>query len=106
MDQILSLAAENLLSPIILFFVLGFAAAYAKSDLTVPEAVAKAMSLYLLFAIGFKGGASVADHGVDGLLVMTLIAAVMGLPSVPASWSESVVTAAPLSTFRIPTEFP
>ncbi|WP_127561902.1 sodium-dependent bicarbonate transport family permease [Nioella ostreopsis] len=76
MDQILSLAAENLLSPIILFFVLGFAAAYAKSDLTVPEAVAKAMSLYLLFAIGFKGGASVASHGVDTTLILSLVAGV------------------------------
>ncbi|TBX20514.1 sodium-dependent bicarbonate transport family permease [Nioella sediminis] len=77
MDQILSLAAENLLSPIILFFVLGFAAAYAKSDLTVPEAVAKAMSLYLLFAIGFKGGASVASHGVDTALILSLVAGVV-----------------------------
>ena len=77
MDQILSLAAENLLSPIILFFVLGFAAAYAKSDLTVPEAVAKAMSLYLLFAIGFKGGASVASHGVDTTLILSLVAGVV-----------------------------
>lgn len=77
MDQILSLAAENLLSPIILFFVLGFAAAYAKSDLSVPEAVAKAMSLYLLFAIGFKGGASVAAHGVDTTLILSLLAGVV-----------------------------
>lgn len=77
MDQILALATENLLSPIILFFVLGFAAAYAKSDLTIPEAVAKGMSLYLLFAIGFKGGASVASHGVDGTLIATLIAGVV-----------------------------
>ncbi|MDZ7909887.1 MAG: sodium-dependent bicarbonate transport family permease [Gemmobacter sp.] len=37
----------------------------ARSDLTVPEAAAKAMSLYLLFAIGFKGGVAVAAHGVD-----------------------------------------
>lgn len=77
MDQILAMAADNLLSPIILFFVLGFAAAYAKSDLTVPEAVAKAMSLYLLFAIGFKGGASVASHGVDTTLILSLVAGVV-----------------------------
>jgi hypothetical protein len=77
MDQILALAAENLLSPIILFFALGFAAAYAKSDLTIPEAVAKGMSLYLLFAIGFKGGASVAAHGVDSTLIASLVAGVV-----------------------------
>lgn len=74
MDSILALAAENLLSPIILFFALGFAAALARSDLSVPEAIAKGMSLYLLFAIGFKGGVSVADYGVDLTLILSLAA--------------------------------
>ncbi|MEM1342156.1 MAG: sodium-dependent bicarbonate transport family permease [Pseudomonadota bacterium] len=74
MDGILALAADNLLSPIILFFALGFGAAFARSDLSVPEAIAKGMSLYLLFAIGFKGGASVAAHGIDSRLVLSLLA--------------------------------
>ncbi|WP_299147177.1 sodium-dependent bicarbonate transport family permease [uncultured Tateyamaria sp.] len=74
MDQILSLAATNLLSPIILSFALGVAAALARSDLNIPEAVAKGMSIYLLFAIGFKGGVSVADHGIDATLALSLIA--------------------------------
>ena len=72
MNAIFDLAVSNLISPIILSFALGLAAAWARSDLTIPEAVAKGMSIYLLFAIGFKGGASVAAHGVDG----TLLAAV------------------------------
>ncbi len=83
MNDILSLAADNLISPIILSFVLGVAAAFARSDLTIPEAVAKGMSIYLLFAIGFKGGAGVAAHGVDGTLVLTLAAGLVlsfGLP--------------------------
>ncbi|QBY02015.1 sodium-dependent bicarbonate transport family permease [Rhodophyticola sp. CCM32] len=74
MGGILTLAADNLISPIILFFALGMAAAFARSDLSVPEAVAKGMSLYLLFAIGFKGGASVATHGLDATLVLSLFA--------------------------------
>lgn len=74
MDGIFALAADNLLSPIILCFALGLAAAFARSDLTVPEAVAKGMSIYLLFAIGFKGGAAVADHGVDATLLLSLLA--------------------------------
>ena len=74
MDGIFALAAENLLSPIILSFALGLFAAFARSDLTVPEAVAKGMSIYLLFAIGFKGGAAVADHGVDATLLLSLLA--------------------------------
>ncbi|WP_333828866.1 sodium-dependent bicarbonate transport family permease [Pararhodobacter sp.] len=76
MDQILSLAGQNLLSPVILCFVLGMGAALARSDLTFPEAIAKGMSLYLLFAIGFKGGASVAEHGADLRLGMAVL---MGL---------------------------
>jgi uncharacterized protein len=74
MTDILAIAGANLLSPIILCFVLGFAAALARSDLTVPEAAAKAMSLYLLFAIGFKGGVAVADHGFDARLAVALAA--------------------------------
>jgi len=77
MEQILALAVDNLLSPIILFFALGLLAAFARSDLSVPEAIAKGLSIYLLFAIGFKGGASVADHGIDGRLLMSLVAGVI-----------------------------
>ena len=83
MDQILSLAATNLLSPIILSFALGVAASLARSDLSVPEAAAKALSIYLLFAIGFKGGVSVAAHGIDAKLGLTLLAGIIlsaGLP--------------------------
>ena len=77
MDGILALAADNLVSPIILFFALGMLAAFARSDLTIPEAVAKGLSIYLLFAIGFKGGASVAAHGIDATLLLSLVAGVI-----------------------------
>ncbi len=73
MTDILALAANNLLSPIILSFALGLFAAFARSDLTIPEAVAKGMSIYLLFAIGFKGGASVASHGIDQTLIASIV---------------------------------
>ncbi|MEM6693285.1 MAG: sodium-dependent bicarbonate transport family permease [Pseudomonadota bacterium] len=79
----LALAAQNLLSPIVLSFALGLAAALARSDLDVPEAAAKALSLYLLFAIGFKGGAGVAAHGVDATLALTLLAGVLLSASIP-----------------------
>lgn len=77
MDGILSLAADNLLSPIILFFALGLLAAFARSDLSIPEAIAKGMSIYLLFAIGFKGGAAVADNGIDATLIASLVAGIV-----------------------------
>lgn len=72
----LTLAGANLLTPMILCFALGLFAALARSELTIPEAVAKGMSIYLLFAIGFKGGVSVADHGLDARLIAALVAGV------------------------------
>jgi len=75
--DILALAGNNLLSPMILCFVLGLLAALARSDLSVPEAAAKALSIYLLFAIGFKGGAAVGDHGIGFSLVSALAAGVL-----------------------------
>jgi uncharacterized protein len=83
MAEVLSVAAGNLLTPMILCFVLGLFAALARSELTVPEAAAKAMSLYLLFAIGFKGGVAVAGHGLDYHLLTALLGGVVlsfGLP--------------------------
>ncbi len=77
MSDILALAGTNLVSPIILSFVLGLLAALARSDLAFPEAIAKGLSLYLLFAIGFKGGAGVAAHGVEARLVAALVAGVL-----------------------------
>ena len=77
MQQILALAIENILSPVILCFLLGMTAALGRSDLSIPEAAAKMLSIYLLFAIGFKGGVSVAGHGLDGTLAATLLAGVM-----------------------------
>ena len=56
-------AFETLLSPVILFFVLGALAAAARSDLSVPEPLAKSLSLYLMAAIGLKGGIQVAERG-------------------------------------------
>jgi uncharacterized protein len=70
------LAMQNLLSPMVLFFVVGLLAAFAKSDLTVPEAVAKMLSLYLLMSIGFRGGAEVAHYGLTTKLIATIAAGI------------------------------
>ena len=83
MGDILALAAANLLTPMILCFALGLAAALARSDLSVPEAAAKTMSLYLLFAIGFKGGVAVSGHGLGGGLVPALVAGVVLSAALP-----------------------
>lgn len=59
---------EVLLSPVILFFVLGALAAAARSDLAIPEPIAKGMALYLMAAIGLKGGVQVAESGFSPMM--------------------------------------
>ncbi|MBK5957921.1 sodium-dependent bicarbonate transport family permease [Rhodoplanes elegans] len=72
----LALALQNLLSPMVLFFVLGVAAALARSDLSVPDQVAKLLALYLLMSIGFRGGVEVAHQGVDATMLATIAAGI------------------------------
>jgi uncharacterized protein len=56
----LSLLVDNLTSPALLFFLLGILAVQIRSDLEIPPASSKFISLYLLFSIGFKGGQELA----------------------------------------------
>ncbi len=59
----------DLVPPPVLFFALGALAAALRSDLAVPEALAKSLSLYLMVAIGLKGGGALASPGAaEGLL--------------------------------------
>ncbi|MXO95698.1 sodium-dependent bicarbonate transport family permease [Erythrobacter aquimaris] len=67
---------ETFTSPVILFFVLGMLAAFARSELAVPEALAKGMSLYLMAAIGLKGGVAVSESGVDTTVALALLAGI------------------------------
>lgn len=50
------LILSTLLSPIVLFFVLGLSAALMRSQMSVPESFAKGLAIYLMMAIGLKGG--------------------------------------------------
>ena len=81
--SIVDLAVSNLTSPMILFFLLGLLAALGRSDLNVPEAIAKGMSLYLMLAIGFKGGVGVAQHGIDTTMVLALLAGTVLSAGIP-----------------------
>jgi len=71
-----ALAAQNLISPPVLFFALGVGAALLRSDLSIPEAIAKGLSLYLMLAIGFKGGVAAGEHGLGFDLALVIGAAV------------------------------
>lgn len=61
-----------LLPPPVLFFALGMLAGGLRSDLAVPEAMAKGLSLYLMLAIGLKGGAAIATPGAAASLLPAL----------------------------------
>lgn len=65
-------ALQTFTSPVVLFFVLGIIAAFARSDLAIPEAIAKGMSLYLMAAIGLKGGVAVSKSGIDATVLSAL----------------------------------
>ena len=65
------------IDPVILFFLLGVLARLVKSDLRMPEPIYEALSIYLLLALGLKGGVELARHPVVTLLPQ--IAAVLAL---------------------------
>lgn len=58
--DILTVLAQNFLTPAVLFFVLGVAAGFFRSDLEIPDSISRYLSIYLMMAIGFKGGVAVA----------------------------------------------
>lgn len=71
---ILDLIGQNLFSPTVLFFVLGVVAGSVRSDLDVPESISRYLSIYLIMAIGFKGGVTVVTHtsGTSSQMFITM----------------------------------
>ncbi|MFM7904949.1 MAG: sodium-dependent bicarbonate transport family permease [Microcystis sp.] len=78
-----SLILFNILNPPVLFFFLGMLAVFFKSDLEIPQPLPKLFSLYLLMAIGFKGGYELAESGINNQIALTLIASVVMACIVP-----------------------
>ncbi len=78
-----SLILSNILNPPVLFFFLGMLAVFVQSDLEIPNPLPKLFSLYLLVAIGFKGGHELYESGLSPLIIATLGAAVFMASIVP-----------------------
>lgn len=76
--EILDAIQANLLSPAVLFFVLGVIAALTKSDLKFPEPLYVGMTIYLLVAIGFKGGVAISEAGLAKVWLPAVSAIVLG----------------------------
>ena len=73
----------NFLNPPILFFFLGMLAVFLHSDLEIPQPIAKFLSLYLLLAIGFKGGVSLYQSGINYQVAVTIALAMLMASVVP-----------------------
>lgn len=78
-----SLILFNILNPPILFFFLGMLAVLVKSDLEIPPPLPKLFSLYLLLAIGFKGGYELGESGLSTEVVLSLLASILMACIVP-----------------------
>ena len=75
---------QNLIDPAILFFVFGVLAGALKSNLEIPPAISKFLSLYLLMALGLKGGFALAQSGLSPQVMLSLSAAMLMAFVVPA----------------------
>jgi hypothetical protein len=68
-----NLLTENLTNPALLYFILGIVAVYLKSDLKIPDNSSKFISLYLLFAIGFKGGQELSHEEITSEIIWAML---------------------------------
>ena len=74
---------QNLLDPAILFFIFGVLAGTAKSNLEIPPAISRFLSLYLLMALGLKGGFALSQSGLSMQIGLSLGAALILAVVVP-----------------------
>ena len=73
----------NLLDPSILFFIFGIFAGLVKSNLEIPQPISRFLSLYLLMALGLKGGFALNKSGFTAEIAISLglaIALAIGIP--------------------------
>lgn len=75
----LSIIQTNLLSPVVLCFLLGCVATWVKSDLRIPESIYSLLTIYLLFALGLKGGVELSHAELEKLWQPALATLVLGL---------------------------
>ncbi len=73
----IDLLLTNLLQPIVLAFLLGAIAGFVKSELELPEAVIKLLSIYLLFSLGITGGRELAKAEIGAVLPLVGVTVLM-----------------------------
>jgi uncharacterized protein len=62
----------NFLDPAILFFIFGVFAGSVKSNLEIPPQISRFLSLYLLMALGLKGGFALHKSGFTSEIALSL----------------------------------
>ena len=67
-----------MMDPVVLFFILGVIARLGRSDLRLPEALYETLSIYLLLAIGIKGGVQLSQQAVAQVLPLSLTVMALG----------------------------
>ncbi|MDP1715036.1 MAG: sodium-dependent bicarbonate transport family permease [Anaerolineales bacterium] len=75
----MELITSNLLTPMVLCYVLGLIAGRLGSDLRIPNQLYESITIYLLLAIGFKGGVEIAQTGLASLLLPGLFSVTLGI---------------------------
>lgn len=81
----MDVAIATIVSPVVLFFVLGLAAALARSPMAIPEAFSKGVAIYLMMAIGLKGGFEMAKNPLSwevGALFLAALAVSFTIPAI------------------------
>ncbi len=74
---------QNLIDPVILFFIVGVLAGAVKSNLEIPAAISRFLALYLLMALGLKGGFALSQSGLTAHVAISLGAAVLLAIAIP-----------------------
>jgi len=83
-------AALVSISPPVLFFFLGVLVVLVRSSITIPEAATKLLSLYLLWAIGFKGGVELVGSGFS-IAALKTVGLAMVLSVIVPVWGYALL---------------
>lgn len=75
----IDIVSNNLLSPVVLFFIMGLIASFVKSDLKFPGGLSEALTIYLLIAIGLKGGIELSEHPFADMVRPIMGALLLGI---------------------------
>jgi hypothetical protein len=80
------LLAANLLSPVVLAFALGMVARMLRSDLEIPAAIQSYLSIFLLLAIGLKGGVALGNNAPENLPIYVAATLALGIATAVSAY--------------------